>query len=159
VSVTLSAVDSGSGVTAIRYTIDGSEPSTSSPVYSAPFTVSATATVKYRAWDNAGNIEVTKSQLIQIDVTAPQVTLTNPANGQTVSGVVRLTATATDGDSGVARVDFYVDGKLEGTSTSAPYRVNWNTKKLAKGSHTIYVVAFDRAGNSRATSPISIVVA
>ena len=122
--------------------------------------VSATATVRYRAWDNAGNVEATKSQLIQIDTTAPLVTLTSPASGATVSGVVRLEATASDVGSGVARVDFYVDGKLEGTSTLLPYRINWNTngKKVAKGSHTIYAVVVDRAGNSRATTPITVTV-
>jgi hypothetical protein len=162
VSVSLSAVDSGgSGVAAIRYTTDGSDPTLSSPIFGGPFTVPATATVKYRAWDNAGNVETTKSQLIQIDTTAPLVTLTSPASGATVSGVVRLEATASDVGSGVARVEFYVDGKLEGTSTLLPYRVNWNTngKKVAKGSHTIYVVVVDRAGNSRATSPITVTVA
>ena len=48
----------------IRYTTDGSDPTVGSPTYSAPFTVSATRTVKYRAWDNAGNVEATKSQSI-----------------------------------------------------------------------------------------------
>lgn len=161
VSVTLSAVDSGgSGVAAIRYTTDGSAPTASSPIFAGPFTVSATATVRYRAWDNAGNVEATKSQLIQIDTTAPLVTLTSPASGATVTGVVRLEATASDVGSGIARVDFYVDGKLEGTTTLLPYRINWNTngKKVAKGSHTIYAVAFDRAGNSRVTTSITVTV-
>ena len=163
VSVGLSAADpGGSGVAFIRYTTDGSAPSLSSPAYSAPFTVSATTTVKYRAWDNAGNIEATKAQLIQIDMTAPQVTLTSPVNGAKVSGVVRLEATATDVGSGVLRVDFYVDGKIVATATSVPYRVNWNTnnnKQVSRGSHTIYAVAVDRAGNSRATTSITVTVA
>jgi peptidoglycan/xylan/chitin deacetylase (PgdA/CDA1 family) len=161
VSVSLSAVDTGgSGVAFILYTTDGSDPSLSSAVYSAPFTVSSTTTVKYRAWDNSGNVEPAKAQLIQIDTTAPQVTLTSPVNGATVSGVVRLEATANDTVSGVVRVDFYVDNKLLGTATSAPYRVNWNTnnKQVPKGSHTIYAVAVDRAGNSRATTTITVTV-
>jgi peptidoglycan/xylan/chitin deacetylase (PgdA/CDA1 family) len=162
VNVSLTAVDSGgSGVASIRYTTDGSDPSLSSPVYSVPFTVSSTTTVRYRAWDNAGNAEATKAQLIQIDSAAPQVTLTSPVSGATVSGVVRLEATASDTVSGVVRVEFYVDNKLLGTATAVPYRVNWNTnnKQVPKGSHTIYAVAVDRAGNSRATTPITVTVA
>jgi peptidoglycan/xylan/chitin deacetylase (PgdA/CDA1 family) len=162
VSVSLSAVDSGgSGVAFIRYTTDGSEPSVSSLVYSAPFTVSSTTTVKYRAWDNAGNVETTNTQLIQIDTTAPQVTLTSPVNGATVSGVVRLEATATDVGLGVSRVDFYVDGKIVGTATLVPYRVNWNTnnnRQVTRGSHTIYAIAVDRAGNSRVSTSITVTV-
>ncbi len=53
-SVSLSAVDSGTAVTAIRYTTDGTDPTTASPLYTSPFTVSSTKTVKFRAWDNAG---------------------------------------------------------------------------------------------------------
>jgi peptidoglycan/xylan/chitin deacetylase (PgdA/CDA1 family) len=162
VGVSLSAGDSGgSGVAFIRYTTDGSDPSPSSLVYTAPFTVSVTTTVKYRAWDDAGNVEATKTQLIQIDAEAPQVTLTSPANGATVSGVVRLEATPTDVGSGVGRVDFYVDGKIVGTATSAPYRINWNTKnnkQVPRGSHTIYAVVVDRAGNSRVSTSITVTV-
>jgi hypothetical protein len=66
VSVTLFATDDASGVAVIRYTLDGSEPTVSSPLYSGPFTVSQTATVRYRAWDNAGNVEATNSQRVRI---------------------------------------------------------------------------------------------
>jgi peptidoglycan/xylan/chitin deacetylase (PgdA/CDA1 family) len=162
VTVGLSATDSGgSGVGVIRYTIDGSNPTPASPAYSTAFVVSATTTVKYRAWDNAGNMELTKTQLIQIDTAAPQVSVTSPLNGAKVSGVVRLEAAASDVGSGIARVDFYVDGKIVGTATSTPYRVNWNTngKQVAKGAHTIYAVAVDRAGNPRTSASISVTVA
>ncbi len=82
VSVTLAATDnaSGSGVKEIRYTTDGSTPTASDAVspngttYSGAFTVSATATVKYRAFDNAGNAEAVNSQQINIDKVAPTVT-------------------------------------------------------------------------------------
>src|SRR5205823_8448856 len=66
VSVALSASDAESGVASMRYTTDGSDPTALSPAYTAPFTVSATSTVKYRAFDNVGNAAATKSQLIQI---------------------------------------------------------------------------------------------
>jgi hypothetical protein len=148
----------GSGVAAIHYTTDGSDPTNSSTLYTSSFTVSATTTVKYRAWDNAGNAEVTKSQLVRVDTTVPAVTLTSPTNGATVKGNVKITATAIDGGSGVARVEFYVDTKLAGTSTSSPYFVNWNTKKVTNGSHTIKAVAFDAAGNSAPSTVITVTV-
>ena len=82
VSVTLTATDNagGSGVKEIRYTTDGTTPTASDAVspngttYSGAFTVSATATVKYRAFDNAGNAEAVKSQQINIDKVAPTLT-------------------------------------------------------------------------------------
>jgi N-acetyl-beta-hexosaminidase len=161
VSVSLSATDNsgGSGVVAIRYTTDGSDPTSSSTLYTGtPFTVSATTTVKYRAWDNAGNAEATKSQLVRIDTTVPTVTLTSPTNGATVTRNVKIIATASDGGSGVARVEFYVDTQLVGTSTSSPYSVSWNTKKVTTGSHTIKAVAFDAAGNSAPSTVITVTV-
>ena len=52
VSVTLATSDGGSGVDATRYTLDGSDPSETSALYSGPFTVSETTTVKFRSWSS-----------------------------------------------------------------------------------------------------------
>jgi peptidoglycan/xylan/chitin deacetylase (PgdA/CDA1 family) len=150
VAVTLSATDAGaSGVSVIRYTTDGSEPTVSSPTYTGPVTVSGTTTVKYRAWDNAGNVEATKAQVINIDAEAPTVAITSPAAGATVKGIVKVTASANDAGSGVAAVSFYANGVLIETRTGAPYTVTWNTRKLARGQYTLTAVAEDVARNSR----------
>lgn len=158
VSVSLSATDSGSGVSAIRYTTDGSDPTSASPPYLAPFTVPATATVKYRAWDVAGNVEATRTQVIQIDGTAPTVAISSPANGATVGGNVKVVASPSDSQSGVASVAFYVDGSLMGTSTSSPWQMPWNTKKVSSGQHALTAVATDRAGNSRTSPAVTVTV-
>ena len=67
VTVALTATDNGgSGVAATSYTTNGSDPTTTSTLYSAPFTVTATTTVKYRSWDASNNSEATKTQLVTI---------------------------------------------------------------------------------------------
>ena len=66
VSVTLTASDSGWGVNKTYYTTDGSAPTTSSPVYTGPFTVKQNSTVKFFSTDLAGNAEQPKSQAIAI---------------------------------------------------------------------------------------------
>ena len=134
------------------------EPTTTSTLYTASFGVSQTATVKFRAWDKAGNVETTKSQPIKIDSIAPSVSITSPTYGATVTGRVTITATAADTGSAVAAVRFYVDGSLIGTSTSAPYRVNWNSKKAGKGPHTLTAVAQDVAGNVQTSQPVAVTV-
>jgi peptidoglycan/xylan/chitin deacetylase (PgdA/CDA1 family) len=71
VSVTLSANDTGgsgvSGIQNIRYTTDGSNPTESSPVYAGPISVGSTTTIKFRAEDNARNVESpVHSQTIEV---------------------------------------------------------------------------------------------
>jgi len=65
-SVTLSCTDVGSGCDKIYYTTDGSTPTTSSPVYSSPISISVTTALKFFARDLAGNIEAVKSQTYTI---------------------------------------------------------------------------------------------
>ena len=57
------------------YTTDGTAPTTASTVYTAPFTVASTSTVKFFSVDTAGNAEAVQSQLIQIDSIAPTTTI------------------------------------------------------------------------------------
>jgi len=158
VSVSLSATDVGGAVAAIRYTTDGSVPTNSSALYTGAFTVSATTTVKYRAWDSSGNVEATKSQLIQVDTFAPTVSITSPANGATVTGNIKIVTTPADAQSGVASVAYYVDGVLVGTLTSSPWQLPWNTKKVSSGQHVLTAVATDRAGNRTTSAAVTVTV-
>jgi len=64
--VTLPATDIGSGVASTHYTTDSATPTLSSPAYTSAFPLTASATVQYRSWDNAGNVEAAQSQAVQI---------------------------------------------------------------------------------------------
>jgi hypothetical protein len=90
------------------------------------------------------------------DTTPPTVSITSPAAGSTVKGVVTISATASD-NLGVQRVEFYIDGKLKATDTAPPYSYNWQSKSVKDGVHTILVIAYDNAGNN-AQSSITITV-
>jgi peptidoglycan/xylan/chitin deacetylase (PgdA/CDA1 family) len=168
VTVTLTATDNagGSGVDKTYYTVNGTTPTTSSTVYTAPFTVAVTTTVKFFSVDKAGNTEAVKTQVIQIDGAPPTVSITVPANGSSIrqGSNVTITATATDvgtgtgAPSGIAKVEFFLDGKSLGSDPSAPYQNNWNTNKVAKGQHTLTAVATDVAGNTTTSAPITITI-
>jgi Bacterial Ig domain len=80
------------------------------------------------------------------DRVAPVVTLVNPADGQTVSGTMTISANASD-DRGVARVEIFEDGVLAHTLTSAPYQVPCDTTRKSDGAHKIQARAYDAAGN------------
>jgi hypothetical protein len=168
VTVTLTATDNtgGSGVAKTYYTTDGTTPTTASTVYTGPLTVASTSTVKYFSTDVAGNSEAVKSQLIQIDAAAPTVSLTQPANGESFAqgSKVTITANATDlgtnagAPSGIATVAFYLDGTLLATDSATPYTNNWNTNKVAKGTHTLTAVATDNAGNKTTSAAVTLTI-
>ncbi|MDQ3064904.1 MAG: NPCBM/NEW2 domain-containing protein [bacterium] len=91
------------------------------------------------------------------DTSAPTVSLTSPSNGVTVSGTVSLSASAND-NIGVTRVNFYANGTLLGSDTSAPYSYSWNTASTANGSYTLSARAFDAANNSGVSNSVSLSV-
>ena len=68
-----------SGVTATRYTLDGSTPTVTSPLYTTPLQFASTKTVNFRSWDTAGNVEAVKTATAQIDTVAPTISITSPA--------------------------------------------------------------------------------
>lgn len=81
------------------------------------------------------------------DTTPPTLTVTTPANGSTVSGSIQIGADAADLQSGVSRVDFFVDGTTQGSDTAAPYQSGAiDTTQLANGSHTVTVIAVNGVG-------------
>lgn len=96
------------------------------------------------------------------DWTAPTATLANP--GSPVKGTVALSATAADGESGIASVVF--EGLPSGgswttlcTVTTAPYTCSWNTTAVADGGWTLRARATDGSGLVSAWSSVSTVVA
>ena len=158
VTVALSAQDGGSGVDTIVYPLDGSDPTrTNGSVYSSPFTVNASATVKYRAFDLAGNAEDVQSTALKVDTVAPTASVSAPANGSTITGTTYIVAGVSDNVS-IARVWFYLDGKSLGSRTVSPWQWKWDTTTTTKGAHTLHVVAIDSAGNQTKSAPITVTV-
>jgi hypothetical protein len=111
------------------------------------------------ATDNSGNAATSAGVSILIDNAGPTVNITAPTAGSTVSGTVAINATANDnGGSGVAGVDFRVDGVSIGTDTTAPYTVNWNSTGSSNAGHIITAVATDVLGNSTTSASVNVTV-
>ncbi len=68
--------------------------------------------------------------------------------------MITIEANASDNESGINQVEFFVDGSSIGTDTTEPYSFDWRTLKC--GKHTITVKATDNAGNT-ATTPELVV--
>lgn len=91
----------------------------------------------------------------------PAATVTAPAANATVKATVALTATATASmtyNLTIASVAFMVDGTTVGTATMSPYTVNWDTTKVANGSHMITAVATDSAGDMGTSPAVTVTV-
>ncbi len=112
------------------------------------------------AYDENGYIGVSPTITVTVasdvveDITPPTLTILYPPAGATFSvattSSITIVADAED-ESGIDRVEFYIDGALKATDASKPYEYSWNLTTYADGNaHTIYVKAYDKAGNFNA---------
>lgn len=89
----------------------------------------------------------------------PTVNLTAPANGSTFTApaTTTVTASASDPDGTVTKVDFYANGTLIGSDTTSPYSVSWAI--VAAGSYNVTAVATDNRTFTTTSAPVSVSVA
>jgi hypothetical protein len=93
------------------------------------------------------------------DVTPPAATVTAPAPGAPITGLVTLSADATD-DGGVVGVQFQVNGANVGTEVLAPpYSTEWSSASVGDGPVTITAVVRDAAGNQGTSPPVTVTLA
>ncbi|MET0416161.1 MAG: plastocyanin/azurin family copper-binding protein [Actinoplanes sp.] len=150
-TVTVAATDSGSGVDTVEYDLDGA----GFRAYTAPVPVTAVGshTVRYRATDKAGNASAVGSLAFQVVAPAPDEDATPPAVTAQLAGdrdtagnyvgTATATLTASDDDSGVARIEYSLDGAAF-TAYVNPVVVT------AAGAHMLHYRATDNAGNTSA---------
>lgn len=142
VTVTLTATDATSGVASTEVSVDGGDWA----AYEGPVVVTGagTHTVEYRSTDVAGNVETTKSVVVDIvgDGEGPTVTVTGVAHGTVYGDSQRLTLAweALDSGSGVASVTATLDGQA-----LQPGELRLDALPL--GLHDLVVTATDVAGN------------
>ena len=108
--------------------------------YSGPIPVSdeGTTVVTYRSRDADGNLEAEKTVTVKIDKTAP--TSSASPNGGTFTGPVQVELTGADAGSGVAKLEYKLDGG-DWTTYASPVTISGN------GPHTLEHRATDTAGN------------
>jgi len=96
-----------------------------------------------------------KKPISSSDTIAPTVSVTSPANGATVSGKVQLIASASD-NIGVTKVEFYVDGALQGSAAVAPFTISVDATSAPIGAYILTAKAYDAAGNIGVSSPVRV---
>jgi chitinase len=158
------------GVVKVEFHVDGTLKGTDT---ASPYSLSldttqianGTHSITAKAYDAANNVTAATAVSVTVqnpvtpppDTTAPTVVITGPAAGATVSGTTSIAATATD-NTGVAKVEFYIDGALKNTDTTAPYAYALDTTTLTNAGHSLSAKAFDAAGNSATSATVTVTV-
>jgi GH35 family endo-1,4-beta-xylanase len=89
---------------------------------------------------------------------SPTISLTAPSNNATFTTLqtINLTATASDADGTISKVEFYDGTTLLGTDNASPYSFSWSG--LTAGTHTITAKATDNSGNVTTSTAVTITV-
>lgn len=93
------------------------------------------------------------------DTVPPTVKLVEPTAGAQLRDVAKMSVVASDdaGGTGMTKTEYFIDGVLVSTSTTAPsYSASVDTAKLSNGTHTLFAKAYDGAGNSAKTADMNI---
>jgi hypothetical protein len=160
VNVKITATDNVE-VAEIHYILDGQETVVSGDT--AEFTVTGNGphNIEFWAVDLLGNAEAHNTvPTFRIDMgSPPSVSITAPEPGLylfgnkilsaskvIIIGAFTIEATASDADSGVYKVQFFLDGDIIGEDTEVPYSAYCAVKHMGDG--TIRVVAEDFAQNT-----------
>jgi Subtilase family/Bacterial Ig domain len=168
ITVDVSASDNV-GVAKVELYLDGALIGTdsSTPYSFAWDTTTSSAgihTMQAVAYDGAGNSASSSTVSVTVsngsaDTNPPTVSVVSPTAGSTVSGMVTISTSAQD-DAMVQQVQVFLDGSLMASascsSSSCAPKFKWNTRKAAKGVHTLSAKAIDSAGYVGLSGSISV---
>ncbi len=119
-----------------------------------------TYTLTARATDNLGGVTTSASSSITVSSpnVAPTVSITAPLDAAifTWKPAITITATASDLDGTVTKVEFLNGTTVLGQDTSAPYSFTW--KNVPQGSHSLTARATDNAGAVVTSDAVGIFV-
>ncbi len=119
--------------------------------------VPGTFQLSARATDNLGDSTIAPSVPVRVDA-FPQVALTSPADGSEIPAgqSINFTATASDPDGTVARVDFFDGSRLLASTTGQPYE--FSLAQAAPGEHVFFAEAMDDSGATSRALPVTVTV-
>ncbi len=122
-----------------------------------------TYTITARATDNAGAVRTSTAVVVSVTSSnpvnqLPTVSLTSPSNNASFNAPASITisATASDADGSVTKVEFYNGATLLNSDASSPYSFIWSN--VAAGTYTITARATDNLGATRTSSAVTVVV-
>jgi hypothetical protein len=127
------------------------------------FTAKQGRFVRFRALSEVNGQQFTSAAEINVGICnpgiAPTVAITSPANNASFTAPVNISisATASDADGTVSKVEFYEGANKLGEDLTAPYSFTWNN--VAAGNYALTAKAIDNSGLLTTSSVINISVA
>lgn len=121
---------------------DGSSATTATASHA--YATAGTFVARLTVTDNSGATGTASVTIAVADATPPTIAIT---------GAV-FTPAASD-NIGVVKVEWYFDGGLSATTTTPPFSYSLNLTPVA-GPHTLVARAFDAAGNTRDSAPLTL---
>jgi hypothetical protein len=90
--------------------------------------------------------------------TPPTVSITSPGIGATFTApaTIAVTASASDSDGAITKVEFFASNTLIASDMVAPYTINWNS--VPAGTYDLTAVATDNGNASMTSGIVSIAV-
>ena len=163
ITMTASATDSDGTVSKVEFYAGSTRiGSDSSNPYSVTWTnaPAGSYTLSAKAFDNTGASMISAGVNVNIGGAnqAPSVSLTAPAAGTNYAApaTVTISASASDPDGTVARVDFFAGSTLVGSDSSSPFSITWSS--VPSGTYSLTARARDDDGATRTSSAVSISV-
>ena len=108
----------------------------------------------YGRVDAAAAVQAAKTATPTLDTEAPLITIINPLEGATLSGLIPVDIDATD-NIGVTRAELWINNTSVAIDTSQPFSFSWDSTGALNGATNLEVRVFDAAGNM-ATSMIVV---
>ena len=169
VTITLTKNDAVSGVNETWYKVDDSN----LKKYNGQFTISTDGNhaIEYYSVDMAGNEEQHRTINIKIDKTKSTIILGKPQERYLyifdraivplpfkvrILGKITVETNANDNTSGIAKVQFYIDGKLKYNDTEKPYKWTYDVPSILFHRHRLKIKAIDNAGNVNKTDEMEL---
>jgi hypothetical protein len=162
VTLAANASDSDGTVSKVEFLVDGlAIGALAMPPFTQIWTPVAVGShnVQARATDNVGAVTTSPSAMITVTQNAvPIAAITAPTSNQTfaVGQPITITATASDPDGAVAKLEFLIDGAVIGSVNAPPFSRVWSG--ATAGTHALAVRATDNVGAISLSTPVTITV-
>ena len=137
---------------------DGTKKGENTTETTIEYEVTKNGTYTFKVIDNENKEETRDIIIDEIDKDAPtSCAITAKVNDE---GAIEVTTTAVDAEtrsdgtsnkSGLRRYECYVKGEKKGESTDGTFKI----ENLSSGTYSVYVIAYDKAGNSKQSDPVS----